>query len=90
MALDPGTTKIDFYKIDEPAYVTVQPHKQKAILACVYHDLSLRPHIEIIEAAPGEFKITCRKKDNPRKVWFETECLQSFRPKHINKSRWKR
>lgn len=82
--LDPGTVKLEFRSYDKPKYIEIEPG-EKVLLACVMYTLELKPHIEIIEAGAGTFEITARKRENPKKIWFECKCLEYKVPETIGR-----
>ena len=87
MALDdPSINKVIYREYNKPKLVKTERDK-KAKLACVMIEVGRKPHVEIIECAPGEYHITCRKRDLPRKIWFETKCLESYlkEPKKVGR-----
>lgn len=84
MALeDPNITKVIYHSYDKPKLIKTERDKL-AKLACVMIEPGWKPHVEIIECGPGEYHITCKKRDIPRKVWFETKCLESWISKNGN------
>lgn len=89
MALDdPNITKILFYKFNDPVTVTVD-YGKLARLACVLIRESRRPHVEIIDCAPGVYRVRALKKDIPtRKIFFQVDLLESFLPKKIKSGRY--
>lgn len=82
MALDdPNITKIIFTDYEEPTIVEVD-HGKIARLACVMLTPELKPHVEIIDCAPGVYRIRCKKRDIPeRKIWFDTQLVKSYLPR---------
>lgn len=81
--LDPGTTRIDFRKYDDVKHIEV--NDKPARIAFVMHTLELKPHIEIIDCAPGIYAVQC-KRDGQRN-WFRLEVVRSYlrEPKQVGR-----
>lgn len=73
--LDPSIEKLHFYEYDEKKRIEVM---RKARLACIMHTKELQPHVELIDAAPGIYELTCRKTFNPKRVWFEVTLVKTY------------
>lgn len=82
MALDdPNITKVIYREYNKKKLIKTDREKE-ARLACVMLEPGMKPVVNIIDLSPGEYHITCRKRDLPqRKVWFETTPLESYLPK---------